>query len=90
MIPTIRERHGRTGAETADFVRSLVVNAAVFRAPEPKTHEARDVTDSRFLSLAGVSQADYLVTKDRRHLLRLRKHGKTRFVTPTQFLRIID
>lgn len=89
LIPSIRARHGQTDAETADFVRSLMVDAAVFAAPQPQTHEVRDATDSRFLSLAAVSQADYLVTKDRRHLLRLGKHGKTHIVTPTEFLRIM-
>jgi predicted nucleic acid-binding protein len=38
------------------------------------------------LSLAAESSAAFLVTNDRRHLLRLRRHDSTRIVTPTRFL----
>jgi predicted nucleic acid-binding protein len=40
----------------------------------------------KFLSLAQEADADYLVTKDGRHLLRLKKFGRTQIVTPTRFL----
>jgi predicted nucleic acid-binding protein len=46
----------------------------------------RDVTDTKLLALADEAGADYLVTNDRRHLLRLRQDGKTRIVTPARFL----
>ena len=46
----------------------------------------RDVTDVKFLNLAHETDADYLVTKDGRRLLRLKKYRRTRIVTPTQFL----
>jgi predicted nucleic acid-binding protein len=41
----------------------------------------------KFLSLASEANADFLVTKDGRHLLRLKKYRGTRIVTPAQFLR---
>ncbi len=37
---------------------------------------------SKFLSLAAESEAGYIVTNDRRHLLRLKQHGSTKIVTP--------
>jgi predicted nucleic acid-binding protein len=40
----------------------------------------------KFLSLAHEADADYLVTKDGRHLLRLKQYRRTRIVTPTRFL----
>ena len=46
----------------------------------------RDVTDAKVLSLAAESSAAFLVTNDRRHLLRLRRHDSTRIITPTRFL----
>jgi predicted nucleic acid-binding protein len=46
-----------------------------------------DVTDTKFLALAEESGATYLVTQDRRHLLRLKQYGKTQIVTPAQFLK---
>jgi uncharacterized protein len=50
----------------------------------------RDATDSKWLALAVQSGADYLVTNDRRHLLRLRQFGRTLIVTPREFLRVLD
>lgn len=47
----------------------------------------RDLTDAKWLALATASDADYLVTNDRRHLLRLRRFGRTQIVTPRAFLR---
>lgn len=46
----------------------------------------RDITDVKFLDLAIAGDADYLVTFDRRHLLPLKKIGRTRIVTPHKFL----
>jgi predicted nucleic acid-binding protein len=45
------------------------------------------VTDAKFLGLAEEAGANFLVTNDRRHLLRLKRHGRTRIVTPARFLR---
>jgi uncharacterized protein len=50
----------------------------------------RDVTDAKFLALAAEISADFLVTRDRRHLLRLRHFQKTRIVTPRQFLKELE
>ena len=50
----------------------------------------RDATDTRILSLAAASDADYLVTNDRRHLLRLKQFGRTRIVTPHRFLQDVS
>lgn len=47
----------------------------------------RDVTDTKLLALADEANADYLVTNDRRHLLRLGRFGRTKIVTPAQFIR---
>ena len=47
----------------------------------------RDLTDTTLLSLAAESRADYLVTNDRRHLLRLKRYGTTAIIAPAAFLR---
>jgi len=47
---------------------------------------ARDITDTKFLDLAVAANADFLVTNDRRHLLRLKKIGRTQIVTPHKFM----
>jgi len=70
---------------------NLPAAAAVYagQAPVPASLP-RDVTDVKFLSLAHEADADYLVTKDGRHLLRLKRYRRTRIVTPTQFLALLS
>src|SRR5438105_1334275 len=82
-LPQIRARHGWSVGEIHTFVRFLLVNAKVYE----KVHSvsatlSRDVTDVKLLGLCEDSGADFLVTNDRRHLLPLKKHGRTRIVTP--------
>lgn len=91
-IPQMRERHGLSDDEALEFVASLLTNAEGYSTETIVTVRAdvpRDVTDTKFLALAEASSADFLVTNDRRHLLRLRKYGKTRIVTPAEFLRLL-
>jgi putative PIN family toxin of toxin-antitoxin system len=87
LLPEIREIHGWSDDKILRFVMNLPARAAVYsgQALVPASL-ARDVTDVKFLSLAHEANADYLVTKDGRHLLRLKNYRKTRIVTPTQFL----
>jgi len=47
----------------------------------------RDVTDTKFLSLAAESGADFLVTNDRRHLLPLKRFEETSIVSPSEFVK---
>ncbi len=53
---------------------------------QPPASLPRDMTDTKFLGLAAVAHADYLVTNDRRHLLRLEEYEGTRIVAPRGFL----
>jgi len=87
LLPEIREVHGWSDDKVLRFVMNLPAAAVVYpgQAPVPASLP-RDVTDVKFLSLAQEADADYLVTKDGRHLLRLKKYRRTRIVTPTQFL----
>lgn len=91
LVPRIRARHGLSEEEIAEFLVSLLINgtcsSAEPHAPPSLTH---DVTDTKFLDLAEVSSAGYLVTNDRRHLLPLRRHHNTQIVTPAQFLAVLE
>jgi putative PIN family toxin of toxin-antitoxin system len=87
QLPAIRQRHGLADDELLEFVATVFAPAHQFAGERHLSHKlTRDVTDTKFLALAEESQADYIVTNDRRHLLQLRQHGPTRIVTPTQFL----
>jgi uncharacterized protein len=88
MAPAMRERHRLTDAEILEFLGSLMAPETRYPGTATvRTDLARDLTDTKFLSLAAESKANYLVTNDRRHLIPIRRFGYTRIVTPTTFLR---
>lgn len=91
LLPDIRAHHGWSDEEILRFLTELPAGAALYsgQATIP-ANIPRDVTDVKFLALAQESNADYLVTKDGRHLLRLKKYGNTRIVTPAQFLKLLS
>jgi putative PIN family toxin of toxin-antitoxin system len=87
----LRALHRLTDDDIRRFCRALEV---VSRMLVPTEHVSptvtRDVTDTKWLALALHSDADFLVTGDRRHLHRLRRIGTTRIVTPAAFLHELD
>ena len=89
VLPRMQDMHGLSDDEVLEFVTSLLVRATFYASSSASVQGdiARDITDTKFLALANESKADYLVTNDRRHLLRLRRFGQTRIVTPAEFLR---
>ena len=46
--------------------------------------------DNRYLECAKDGNADLLVTGDKKHLLRIKKFGKTRVISPKEFVRIFE
>ena len=87
-MPTIAARHGWSVELFREFYEFLTANW-LLASPATKVSASvpRDVTDTKFLALADEVSANFLVTNDRRHLLRLGRHGKTEIVTPAAFLR---
>lgn len=55
----------------------------------PKVELSPDPDDDYLLAMAKAGAADFLVTGDARHLLRLRNLGRTRILAPAAFLRTI-
>jgi putative PIN family toxin of toxin-antitoxin system len=87
LLPDIRELHGWSDDKTLRFLLDLLARGVLYPGQAHVSAALpRDVTDVKFLSLAQESGANYLVTKDGRHLLRLKKYRRTRIVTPSQFL----
>jgi putative PIN family toxin of toxin-antitoxin system len=87
LLPAIQARHLWSEADVIDFVTMLAADAPIYVVQKTVSAKlTRDLSDTKFLSLAAESGADYLVTNDRRHLLRLNRYGSTLIVTPTKFL----
>jgi putative PIN family toxin of toxin-antitoxin system len=92
-LPHLRAMHRLSDEEIRLFCLGLEFagNARVLSGMFPVSPAVtRDVTDTKWVALALEGDADYLVTKDHRHLHRLRKIGKTRIVTPHKFLQALD
>ena len=90
-LPKIRLRHGWSDEELLRFLLSLHASALVAQGQQVVPASiTRDITDTKFLSIATEVNANFLVTKDRRHLLRLRRFRTTRIVTPARFLKELE
>jgi len=48
-----------------------------------------DPADNFLLAMAEAAKADYLITGDRRHLLGLKRHGRTRIVSAREAARML-
>lgn len=89
-LPDIRAIHKLTDQKLDDLLASLESKSTVLASADIVSAAIpRDVTDAKWLALAMQSGADFLVTNDRRHLLRLRRFGRTQIVTPVVFLRVL-
>lgn len=85
--PRLKLRHQFTDSEILNFIELLMAKAQVFSdVAASKTPVVRDVSDQKFVALAWVSQADFLVTNDQRDLIPLGRIGTTEIVTPGTFL----
>lgn len=90
LLPRIRVRHGWSDQEILGFLTRLPAGAITYPGrSHVATSITRDVSDTKFLALAQESSANYLVTTDRRHLIRLKRYKQTRIVTPAAFLRLL-
>ena len=86
-LPILRARHHLAESEIWELVSILEFYAAPLVEPRSVRSEVRDLSDRKFTDLIHAAEPDYLVTNDRRHLLSLKRIGRTRIVTPAAFLR---
>src|SRR3989338_3127724 len=52
--------------------------------------KSADPKDNRYLACAIDGKADYLITGDKKHLLPLQQIGKTKIVSPAEFVKLIS
>ena len=48
-----------------------------------------DETDNKFIEVAAIGDADYIVTQDK-HLLNLKEYKDIKIITPDEFLRVLE
>ena len=54
----------------------------------PRVDVSLDSADNYLLAMAAAAEADFLVTGDAKGLLRLKKFGRTRILSPGSFLKL--
>jgi putative PIN family toxin of toxin-antitoxin system len=86
-LPILRARHRLAESEIWELLSILEFYAAPLVEPRSVRSDVRDLSDRKFTDLVHAARPDFLVTNDRRHLLSLKRIGRTRIVTPAAFLR---
>ena len=76
-------------SEAGNMINGLRHQAKVLK-DLPKLDESRDPHDNPLLAMAVASQADYLVSGDKRDTLSLKKIGITRIITARRFLHVLE
>jgi uncharacterized protein len=85
--PQIRKR--LRPAQAGELVNSLYELAERIE-PLAGVTASPDPADNVLLAIAEAGAADYLISGDKRHLLSLERHGKTRIVTVRTMLGILE
>ncbi len=69
------------------FVESIYQARTVFFCiPQETITDSKDADDNQFLEVAVETNADYLITGDKKHLLPLNPYRGIQIVTPREFL----
>ena len=86
-------RHPRVRPLITPSMAGRLINdlrqAALLLERLPTVDRSPDPGDNYLLAMAELSDADYLVTGDKRHLLSLRQHGRARIVTVRRLLELL-
>ncbi len=71
--------------------KDLILQKATIVIPTKKLDIIKnDPDDNKFLEAAKQSQANYLISRDKKHILILKKFEKTLILSPEEFLKILE
>ena len=74
-------------SDVEDVIVGISKIARVMDPPKKITLIKADVSDNRVLEVAEESDAIFIVSGDKRHLLSLKKYGKTKIISASDFLK---
>lgn len=75
-----------SGGEVHDAIAGIAKFATIVQ-PDSKINKIKsDPSDNKVLEVAQKINADFIVSGDKKHILPLKKFGKTRIITATEFL----
>jgi uncharacterized protein len=89
QYPKLRKLYQYTDEQIATFLEGLRRVAVWVEETEPLSVVQNDESDNRFLELAVAGNARYIITGDKRHLLKIRRYQSIEIVSPIEFLTLI-
>lgn len=88
LAEKLHEKFEWSQEEVKEVVEGIGVFTEVVK-PEVKVDKIKaDPADNRILECAKQAKADFIISGDKKHILPLKKFGKSKIVTPAQFLEI--
>jgi uncharacterized protein len=89
QYPKLRKLYQYTDEQVAAFLEGLRRIAIWVEETEPLSVVQNDESDNRFIELAVAGNARYIITGDKRHLLKIRRYQSIEIVSPIEFLTLI-
>lgn len=80
----------RYDQERAEAVQKLILLGTITNPKEKFNAVIEDRTDNKFLEAAIAGNADYIITRDEKHILPLKEFRGIKIVTPEEFLKIYN
>lgn len=89
QYPKLRKLYQYTDEQVEDFLEGIRRIAIWLEATETLSVVHNDESDNRFIELAVAGSARYIITGDKKHLLKIRRYQLIEIVSPTEFLALI-
>lgn len=89
QYPKLRTLYQYTDAQVEEFLDGIKRVAIWVEETERLSVVQSDESDNRFIELAVAGNARYIVTGDKKHLLKLRRYQSIDIVSPIEFLAFV-
>ncbi len=90
LAKKLHEKFAWNQVDVKDTIEGIGIFAKVVR-PIKRFHKIKqDPSDNKVLECAREGSADFIISGDKRHILPLKRFGRTRIVSATEFLRMFE
>jgi uncharacterized protein len=89
QYPKLRTLYQYTDEQVEAFLEGIRRIAIWVEVTERLAVVQNDESDNRFIELAVAGSARYIITGDKRHLLKIRRYQSIEIVSPTEFLALV-
>ena len=89
IVKVLKDKFLRSDEEIVQLIKLLAGIGKIVK-PKRKIHKIDYESDNRVLECAAEGRVDFLVTRDKKHLLPLKSFDDIQIISPDEFLRKID